>query len=166
MPVRNRNLASVLFFALSVLATFKFRVAAQEEVPMPPPQTILNLIFENTEWNLTWQGKYLLVKDPRSLYKIYHPWGIPEDGDFAVTSTQVIIPENRRNPIYLNLYANKFTSQRVGSKPSRAGHISTQSTIISRIMAQAGQVRHLRAVSKSDVGRTETYIRNTTSDSH
>lgn len=106
MPVRNRNLASILFFALSVLATFEFRVAAQEEIPMPPPQAILNLGFENTEWNLTWQEKYLLVKDPRSLHQIYHPWDISEDGDFAAISTQITIPEDWQNSIFLNLYAN------------------------------------------------------------
>lgn len=73
---------------------------------MPPPQAILNLGFENAEWNLTLQGKYLLIKDPRSLYQIYHPWDISKYGDFAVTSTQVTIPEDWQNSVFLNLYAS------------------------------------------------------------
>ncbi len=73
MPAYNRDLAGIFFLALSVFAILDFRVAAQEEMPMPPPQAILNLGFENSEWNFISQGKYLLVKDPRPLYQIYPP---------------------------------------------------------------------------------------------
>jgi hypothetical protein len=101
-----QNLAGIIFFALSVLVTFEFCAAAQEEMSMPASKDILDLGFENTEWRFTSQGKYLLVKDPRSLYQFYHPWDISEDGDFAAISAQVTVSQDWQNPIFLKLYAN------------------------------------------------------------
>ncbi len=73
---------------------------------MEHKKDILNLGFDAVEWRFTLQGKYQLVKDPRALYQIYHPWDISEDGDFAALNTEVTVPANWGKPIFLNLYAN------------------------------------------------------------
>ena len=56
---------------------------AQEEIIVPLPQSMLNLGLENTEWNFTSQGKYLLVKDPRSraniAYNMAYSWMSPTE---------------------------------------------------------------------------------------
>ena len=67
---------------------------------------ILSLDFDAVEWSFTSQGKYLLIKDPRGLYQVYHPWDISEDGDFAALSMKVAVPSHWQEPIFLNLYAN------------------------------------------------------------
>ena len=115
MPAYSINLTGIIFLVLSVLVAFEFRAAAQEEMSMPPPQAILNLGFEDTEWNFTSHGKYLLVKDPRSLYQVYHPWDVSEDGDFAVTSTQVDVPKDWQKPIFLNLYTGDSLLKQVST---------------------------------------------------
>jgi len=66
----------------------------------------LNLCFDNVKWDFASQGKYLLVKDPRALYQVYHPWNISQDGDFAALSASITVPAHWQKPIFLNLYAN------------------------------------------------------------
>jgi hypothetical protein len=67
---------------------------------------IIGLAFDSVEWNFAARGRYQLVKDPRGLYQIFHPWDISETGDFADLTTKVTIPDDWNPPIYLNLYAN------------------------------------------------------------
>jgi len=78
----------------------------QEGLPVEISGNTLSLDFESIQWSYTCQGKYLLVKDPRGLYQIYHPWDVSEDGDFASLSAEVTVPASWQKPIFLNLYAN------------------------------------------------------------
>lgn len=78
----------------------------QEGIPVGISGNTLSLDFESVQWSYNCQGKYLLVKDPRGLYQIYHPWDVSEDGDFASLSAEVSVPANWQRPIFLNLYAN------------------------------------------------------------
>jgi len=80
-------------------------IADQEGLLMEP--TILNLSFDAVEWRFTSQGKYLLIKDPRALYQVYHPWDISRDGDFAMLSAQVTAPGDWQKPIFLNLIVER-----------------------------------------------------------
>ena len=90
---------SLLAFVVSEIC-----IADQEELLMEP--TILNLSFDDVDWKFTSQGKYILIKDPRALYQVYHPWDISRDGDFAMLSAQITAPGDWQKPIFLNLYAN------------------------------------------------------------
>ena len=78
----------------------------EEESLMERPEDILNLDFDSAEWCFTSRGNYLLVREPRALHQIYHPWDISEDGDFAALSTKVSVSSDWQKPIFLNLYAN------------------------------------------------------------
>jgi len=103
----NRHcLAVIATIALFVLITSEICIAKKEELPMEQPKDILNLGFDSIEWKFTSEGKYLLIKDPRALYQVYHPWDISEDGDFAALKTTVTIPKDWQTPIFLNLYAS------------------------------------------------------------
>ena len=70
-------------------------------------ESVVSLGFDEATWDFSSQGKYLLVRDPRGLYQIYHPWDLSSDGDFGAITTRVTVPpENRDGPVFLNLYAN------------------------------------------------------------
>ena len=80
---------------------------AREGAPgMNKPAAVADIGFEQKAWEFSSQGKFLLVKDPRGLAQIYHPWDVSGHGDFAVLSTSVTVPKGWAGPIYLNLYAN------------------------------------------------------------
>ena len=66
----------------------------------------INLGFESSPWSFTSKGEYLLVKDPRSIFQVYHPWDIAEAGDFGALSTRVQLPRDWTGRVFLNFYAN------------------------------------------------------------
>ena len=68
-------------------------------------QQVLSLGFDETRWEFTSQGKYLLVRDPRGLYQVYHPWDLCSAGDFGAISTTIKLPAGWSGPVLLNLYA-------------------------------------------------------------
>ncbi len=79
---------------------------AGDEMVMHRPTGVLSLAPDEAKWDFTAQGKYLLVKDPRGLMQVYHPWDISQEGDFASLTARVNVPADWRGPFFINLYAN------------------------------------------------------------
>lgn len=99
-----RSVLAILAAGIALLADGAF--ADEKGAAMTQPSHVISLAFDKTQWDFTAQGKYLLVKDPRGLYQVFHPWDVSQDGDFGAIDTRVTVPKDWRGPIFLNHYAN------------------------------------------------------------
>lgn len=97
--------ASKLIFAFAITLAL-MPVGSPAVTGKEARMRVLSLAFDKVNWEFTSRGKYLLVRDPRGLYQVFHPWDISADGDFGAISARVTVPAAWRGPIFLNLYAN------------------------------------------------------------
>src|SRR5947208_2170598 len=75
-----------------------------KEITVSKSAALLSLDFEHHEWVFASHGKYRLVRDPRGISQVYHPWDVAAEGDYGAISTRVLVPAEWQAPLFLNLY--------------------------------------------------------------